>query len=190
MMITTSAYDYLRSRVHSRLAATGDPLTEASDVRKLIEAEVEAFQHAAMRRQNDFEPLADPGLTVERLVQDVSGMGNELAELPPGLHEVIIVDGNSATGPQTARCTNWPTPPTLRRSYRFARSSWPKLMNSSTPLIPERMPCVSSSTATPGAAKPGCQHLSPPGSTGSSASRCAYRKSATRPYATWSSSVR
>jgi pilus assembly protein CpaF len=96
MMITTSAYDYLRSRVHSRLAATGDPLTEASDVRKLIEAEVEAFQHAAMRRQNDFEPLADPGLTVERLVQDVSGMGNELAELlaDPTIEEIRGNDGD------------------------------------------------------------------------------------------------
>ena len=49
-----------------------------------------------MRRQNDFEPLADPGQTVERLVQDVSGMGNELAELlaDPTIEEIRGNDGD------------------------------------------------------------------------------------------------
>lgn len=89
-MITTSAYDYLRNRVHARLAATETPVTEEGEVRSLIEAEVESFQHAAMRRQNDFEPLADPSQTIMRLVQDVSGMGDEISQLllDPTIEEI------------------------------------------------------------------------------------------------------
>lgn len=102
-MNTTSAYDYLRSRVHSRLAAAEDPLSETVEVRKLIEAEVETFQHGAMRRQNDFEPLADPLLTVERLVQDVSGMGNELSEL---LKDPLVEEVRGNDGEITYRTTD------------------------------------------------------------------------------------
>ena len=54
------------------------------------------FQLAAMRRQSDFEPLANPAATVKRLVQDVSGIGNELDGLlgDPTIEEIRGNDGD------------------------------------------------------------------------------------------------
>jgi len=62
----------------------------------LVENEVEVFQLAAMRRQGDFEPLANPTATVKRLVQDVSGIGNELDGLlgDPTIEEIRGNDGD------------------------------------------------------------------------------------------------
>ena len=95
-MNTTSAYDHLRSRLHSRLAASENPVLDPVEVRQLVENEVEVFQLAAMRRQSDFEPLANPAATVKRLVQDVSGIGNELDELlrDPTIEEIRGNDGD------------------------------------------------------------------------------------------------
>lgn len=102
-MNTSSAYDYLRSRLHFRLAASGDPIVDPVDIRQLVENEVEAFQHAAMRRQNDFEPLANPAATVNRLVQDVNGIGNELEEL---LRDATIEEIRGNDGDLTYRTTD------------------------------------------------------------------------------------
>jgi pilus assembly protein CpaF len=95
-MNTISAYDHLRSRLHSRLATSDDPALGTVEVRQLVENEVELFQHAAMRRQSDFEPLANPAATVARLVQDVGGIGNELDELlkDPTVEEIRGNDGD------------------------------------------------------------------------------------------------
>jgi pilus assembly protein CpaF len=95
-MSTTSAYDHLRSRIHSRLATSENPVVDERGTRQLVESEVEAFQHAAMSRRNDFEPLANPEATVGRLVQDVTGMGNELAQLlsDPTIEEIRGNDGD------------------------------------------------------------------------------------------------
>jgi len=95
-MSTTSAYDHLRSRIHSRLATSENPVVDERGTRQLVESEVEAFQHAAMSRRNDFEPLANPEATIGRLVQDVTGMGNELAQLlsDPTIEEIRGNDGD------------------------------------------------------------------------------------------------
>jgi pilus assembly protein CpaF len=95
-MNTTSAYDYLRARLHGRLAASDKPVLDPAEVRNLVENEVEVFQLAAMRRQSDFEPLANPAATVKRLLQDVSGIGNELEELlrDPTIEEIRGNDGD------------------------------------------------------------------------------------------------
>jgi pilus assembly protein CpaF len=102
-MSTASAYDYLRSRLHSRLAASDKPVLDPVEVRQLVETEVEVFQHAAMRRQSDFEPLANPAATVGRLVQDVSGIGDELEEL---LRDRTIEEIRGNDGDLTYRTTD------------------------------------------------------------------------------------
>ena len=72
-------------------------------------AEVEVFQLAAMSRQSDFEPLANPdGDGRSGLVQDVSGIGNELAEL---LRDPTIEEIRGNDGDLTYRTHRWPGAP-------------------------------------------------------------------------------
>ena len=120
--MTATAFDQLRSRVLGLVAARDlDVAEEGPFVRQVIEAETERFQRELMRGSfDDLHPFANPPDVVDRLVQELTGIGAQLDQLvaDPNVEEIYGVDGEitirMAGGKRSA--------PRTRPSHRL---SWP-----------------------------------------------------------------
>jgi pilus assembly protein CpaF len=95
--MTVTAFDQLRSRVLGIIAARDlDVGEQRALVRQLVEAETERFQRELMRGSlPDLHPFANPPDVVERLVQELTGIGAQLDQLvaDPEVEEIYGVDG-------------------------------------------------------------------------------------------------
>lgn len=92
----TSAYEALRERLHTLVAARDlDVTSDDGDIRKLVEAELERFQRDAMRGAGGFEPFARPDDIMSRLIRDLEGLGTQIEELiaDPDVEEIYGIDG-------------------------------------------------------------------------------------------------
>jgi pilus assembly protein CpaF len=91
-----TAFDELRSRVHSKIAARDIDVTTGTEaVRRLVEEEAEHFQRELMRGLNGYQPFADPADVVARVLAELNGIGSQLDLLvsDPEVEEVFGVDG-------------------------------------------------------------------------------------------------
>lgn len=95
--MTATAFDQLRSRVLGLVAARDlDVAEEGAFVRQVIEAETERFQRELIRGSfDDLHPFANPPDVVDRLVQELTGIGAQLDQLvaDPKVEEIYGVDG-------------------------------------------------------------------------------------------------
>lgn len=116
-MVSATAYDELRSRVLSMVAAQDlDVSAEPAAARRLVELETEALQRDLMRGLLDgFEPFVDPPAVVVRVMGELNGIGVQLDQLvaDPAVEEIYGSDGEVTVrmaGGET-RCTDAPVPP-------------------------------------------------------------------------------
>ncbi|MHB1925464.1 MAG: hypothetical protein ACYCSJ_12315, partial [Acidimicrobiales bacterium] len=73
----TTAYEALRERLHAMVAERDlDVVTAGTEVRRMVESELERFQRDAMRGAGGFEPFARPDDVLGRLVRDLEGLGS------------------------------------------------------------------------------------------------------------------
>lgn len=92
----TTAYEALRSRLHSIVAARDIDVASAGDeIRRLVESELERFQRDAMRGAGGYEPFARPDDVLTRLVRDLEGLGSQIETLlaDPDVEEIYGVEG-------------------------------------------------------------------------------------------------
>jgi pilus assembly protein CpaF len=94
--VSVDVYESLRREALARIDGTGlDPYQDSEEVRTLLEATVEEYQQRAHLGAG--RSLADPGATVERLIQSVSGQG-PLHDLLERLDvEEIFIEGDRVT---------------------------------------------------------------------------------------------
>jgi pilus assembly protein CpaF len=96
-MTIATAYELLRSRVHAIIASRDlNVAVDPDEVRKLVENETDRFQRELMRGSSDsLEPFANPEEIVDRLVQDVNGLGQQLERLiaDSSVEEIFGIDG-------------------------------------------------------------------------------------------------
>lgn len=91
-----TAYEALRSRVHSIVAARDlDVATSGAEVRRLVEEELERFQREAVRGAGAYEAFARPDDVLVRLVRDLEGLGSQVESLisDPDVEEIYGIDG-------------------------------------------------------------------------------------------------
>jgi pilus assembly protein CpaF len=94
--VSIDVYEALRREALARIDGTGlDPDLDSDEIRTLLEATVDEYQQRT--HLGDGRSLADPGATVERLVQSVSGHGplHDLLERPDV--EEIFIEGDRVT---------------------------------------------------------------------------------------------
>lgn len=96
--MSASAFAELRQRVLSAVAVRDlDPGSAIDDTRQLVEGETERFQRELMRdRVSGLAPFADPQDVVDRLLQELSGIGAQLDRLvsDPRVEEIYGSDGD------------------------------------------------------------------------------------------------
>ncbi|MEA1903041.1 MAG: ATPase, T2SS/T4P/T4SS family [Actinomycetota bacterium] len=94
--MTTDVYEVLRKRALDKIDGSGiDPATQLDEVRELLTGTVDEYQR--MAHLGEGHSLADPGATVDRLVDSVTGRG-PLARLfeRPDVEEIFI-EGDAVT---------------------------------------------------------------------------------------------
>jgi len=92
----TTAYEALRERLHAMVAERDlDMASAGTEVRRMVESELERFQRDAMRGAGGYEPFARPDDVLGRLVRDLEGLGTQLEALiaDPDVEEIYGTDG-------------------------------------------------------------------------------------------------
>jgi len=94
--LTADVYDGLRREALARIDGSGlDPVSELSEVRELLQATVDEYQHKA--HLGDGRSLADPQATVDRLVRSVTGRGPIRDLLERMDVEEVFIEGDQVT---------------------------------------------------------------------------------------------
>jgi pilus assembly protein CpaF len=94
--VTVDVYEELRREALERIDGTGiDPETQPNEVRELLEVAVDDYQRRA--HLGNGRSLADPGATVDRLIQSVTGRGPLSQLLERSDVEEIFVEGDTVT---------------------------------------------------------------------------------------------
>lgn len=95
--VVATAFDQLRARVLGLIAARDiDVGEQAALVRQFVESETERFQRELMRGAlQGLHPFANPPEVVDRLVQELTGIGAQLDQVvaDPQVEEIYGVDG-------------------------------------------------------------------------------------------------
>jgi len=100
--VNATAFDELRSRVLGVVAARDlDVAADPSQARSLVESETERFQRELMRgSRRDLQPFSDPPDVVERMLQELTGIGAQLEQL---INDHRVEEVYGADGEMTAR---------------------------------------------------------------------------------------
>jgi pilus assembly protein CpaF len=96
MSDTLTAYEALRLRVHSLVAAQDLETSPGVErLRGLVETELERFQREAMAGRGGHQPFARPDEILSRLIRDISGLSSQIEALlaSSDVEEIYGTDG-------------------------------------------------------------------------------------------------
>ena len=140
--MTVDAYEEIRRAALARIDSTGlDPATQPEKLQELLESTVKEYQHRA--HLGEGRSLADPGSTIERLVESVTGRGPLHQLLERADIEEIFVEGDQVTYLEAGGALRGAPVPTSEQENRQAIeqliSTTDRRLDASTPIAQARI---------------------------------------------------